>query len=189
MTDTKSESPKPKLALKHFKAIPLHSAPKKPSTALKTENSKIKNNAQKKQAPEKELNIDDKASVNNDATENAKPKKKYILHPKDYKSILAFLQERFPKCFPEDKTEPLPLKIGIHHDLFEIDDLPCSKIQLRKFLQIYTVYRSYKRNLTLGRDRIDLHGTPTSKVLEDEITSNIKTPKQPQSLKEAAIQE
>lgn len=100
---------------------------------------------------------------------NSNLAKKTLISDKDYKTILKYLRKSYPECFPVDYNNFVPLAVGIHKQLFDISDLPFSKIQIRRFLARYTRQRAYRSKLIVGRDRIELDGTPNSKVLETEI--------------------
>lgn len=70
-------------------------------------------------------------------------------------------------------TITFPLAIGIHNQLFSIEDVPFSKTKIRRFLSSYTRTKKYLSNIVVGNDRIGLDDVPTSKVLEEEV-KNIK---------------
>lgn len=76
------------------------------------------------------------------------------------------LAATYPKVFTNDA--PLPLKIGIHHDLLtRHPDL--DPATLRRALKRYCERRKYQLALASeGAVRVDLDGQPTGEVLEDQ---------------------
>ena len=100
-------------------------------------------------------------------TSNSKAKKQSLINNEDYSAILAYMQEHFPQCFAG--KDILPLALGIHNQIFALGDLPFSLRKIRQFLQKYTHSKEYRKTLIAGNDRYDLHGRPTSKILEDEV--------------------
>lgn len=81
------------------------------------------------------------------------------------KEVIAFLAERFPKCFSVS-GEAKPLKIGIFQDIVvEIEDEPrLSKTLLRSCLRHYTNSWRYLYCLKEGADRVDLNGEHCDKI-------------------------
>lgn len=73
------------------------------------------------------------------------------------------LAETFPKCFMPKGAEKPPVKIGIHQDILaRLPDLDPGA--LARALADYTKGDTYRRNLRLGRARIDLDGNPSGTV-------------------------
>ena len=90
---------------------------------------------------------------------NSVPKsKKQLLAKSEYKEMLSYMQKHFPKVFPVDST-PLPLAIGIRNQIFNIPDLPFSRMKIRKFFKIYTGKRTYQKELVVDNNRFNLDGT------------------------------
>lgn len=84
--------------------------------------------------------------------------------------IINFFVKTYPKCF--SLTNPKPLKIGIHQDIFARSDylqmtvssLPISKIMIREALCFYTKSPSYKHALLIAEGRVDLTGAIVSPI-------------------------
>lgn len=104
-----------------------------------------------------------------DVKRNAgKTKVDNLINDEDYHAILSYMQGHYPKSFPP-KLVALPLALGIHNQLFEVNDFPFSKTKIRQFLKRYTASREYRASLIVGNDRFDLNGKPTSRILEEEV--------------------
>nr|WP_285315670.1 RNA chaperone ProQ [Providencia rettgeri] len=75
------------------------------------------------------------------------------------KEVIAFLAERFPRCFIAE-GEARPLKVGIFQDIVgclkEEDGI--SKTQLRSALRMYTSSWRYLYGVKEGAKRVDLNG-------------------------------
>ena len=84
------------------------------------------------------------------------------------KEIMAYLAEKFPRCFVLD-GEAKPIKIGLFQDLAEAlqDDPRVSKTQLRHALRQYTSNWRYLHGCREGAVRVDLYGNPAG-VLEQQ---------------------
>jgi ProP effector len=89
---------------------------------------------------------------------------------KDAKQIIAYLAEKFPKCFTAE-GEVKPLKIGIFKDLAQRveDEGVVSRTQLRQALRRYTSSWRYLKSIAKGGTRIDLDGEPGDAVEQDHI--------------------
>ncbi len=89
----------------------------------------------------------------------------------DVKEIIAFLAERFPKCFTVE-GEAKPLKIGIFKDLAErvAEDDVVSRTQLRQALRRYTSSWRYLKCVSKGGLRIDLDGVEGAALEEDHMS-------------------
>ena len=89
----------------------------------------------------------------------------------DVKEIIAFLAEKFPKCFTVE-GEAKPLKIGIFKELAEqvADDNVVSRTQLRQALRRYTSSWRYLKCVAKGGHRINLEGEPGEALEENHIT-------------------
>ena len=94
-------------------------------------------------------------------------KKQPLLSDDDYLSILQYLQEHYPKCFPPEGPV-VPLALGIHNQIFAVPDMPFSKMKIRKFLKIYVSKRDYRKELIIDNSRFNLDGTVASKILPEE---------------------
>lgn len=81
------------------------------------------------------------------------------------KQTIAFLADRFPKCF-STQGPCHPLKIGIFNDLVEHlkDESELSKVVIRSALRWYTSSWRYLHSVKLGVSRIDLNGNCTGLV-------------------------
>ncbi|MDW8846387.1 RNA chaperone ProQ [Erwinia sp. P7711] len=84
------------------------------------------------------------------------------------KEVIAFLAERFPKCFSAE-GEARPLKIGIFQDLVDRvqGEMGLSKTQLRSALRLYTSSWRYLYGIKAGAIRVDLDGEDCG-VLEEQ---------------------
>ena len=91
-----------------------------------------------------------------------------LIH-EEYSSILEYLQKTYSKCFPVGNTPPLPLAVGIHKQLLASEELPFTKVKIRRFLKRYTTSKEYRRNLIVGNPRVDLNGNYWGTVTEEEI--------------------
>jgi len=81
--------------------------------------------------------------------------KKHRLYA-DYLRVRYYLRPVYPDIFNE--REPLPLKLGIHHDLFKICGGEFSHNKLRNFLTIWTQRFEYRKALANSEHRYDLNG-------------------------------
>ena len=115
-------------------------------------------------------------------------KQKHNISDEHYQKILSYLNQYYSKSFPKDQ-ELVPLAVGIHNQIFVIEDLPFSNINIKRFLKKYTSTKEYRKNLLAGKDRFDLHGNPTSKILEEEVNPikwhTIKAQKKIEKVKKA----
>lgn len=122
------------------------------------------------------INRDMATSSNQEAVikseKNKVKKNKTLLSDDDYQAILQYLQIHYSKCFPSEGS-PVPLAVGIHNQIFVITDLPFSKMKTRKFLKIYTSQKKYRKELIIDNNRFNLNGTPSSKILEEDINWTI----------------
>ena len=82
------------------------------------------------------------------------------------RQALIWLRTNFPKTFPDSH---IPLKIGIHQDIFALSltDAP-SKRLVRQALGFYVNSFGYLRSLAIGAPRIDLNGEQVGEVTEQE---------------------
>lgn len=88
----------------------------------------------------------------------------------DVKDVIAFLAQRFPKCFSAE-GETKPLKIGIFKDLAEqvTDQEVLSRTRLRQALRRYTSSWRYLKCVAKGGLRIDLNGEQGAALEADHI--------------------
>jgi ProP effector len=86
------------------------------------------------------------------------------------KEVIAFLAERFPKCFSAE-GEARPLKIGIFQDLVARveGEMSLSKTQLRSALRLYTSSWRYLYGIKVGAIRVDLDGNPCGELDEQHV--------------------
>jgi len=79
---------------------------------------------------------------------------------------MLWLNKYFSAAFPE---KPVPLKIGIHHDIFKLNlpDSP-SKVTIRRALGFYTNSALYLREMMAGTPRVDLDGKAAGEVGDKE---------------------
>lgn len=95
---------------------------------------------------------------------------------KDVKEVIAYLVERFPKCFTLE-GEAQPLKIGLFQELAEClaEDEKVSKTQLRQAIRRYTNSWRYLRGSKPGAVRVDLDGNPCGELEQEHIEHAQKT--------------
>lgn len=93
--------------------------------------------------------------------------KKLHINNENYNLVFSYLNKNYPECFPS-KSEPVPLAIGIHHQIRAIEDLPFSKSKIFKFLARYAKNALYREQLVAGKNRINLDGSVSSQVSEEE---------------------
>lgn len=106
-----------------------------------------------------------------DLTEKLKKKKQAQLHdPKEFlkkrNKTLMWLCNRYPKCF--SVASPLPLKIGIILDIYEIIPEAISRTIIRKVLKRYTNTKRYLDALLSNPKRYNLDGEIVGEVGEKE---------------------
>ncbi len=105
--------------------------------------------------------------------------------------IIGSLQKQFPLAFPKNPAPKVPLKLGIHKDLFELSEsLGMSKIELREAIKTWCCGIRYWTGVVEGAVRFDLEGNPAglvTKVEADIATSRLKN-RQPKNKKEPNVQ-
>lgn len=98
------------------------------------------------------------------------PKRKLLMPHAKYRSILDYLQNTYPACFT---TTPSPLALNIHQKLYQLEqqkpESTLSKTAIRQFLIIYTKSKIYQKSLRLGANRLELDGSISSIVNEEQI--------------------
>ncbi len=83
--------------------------------------------------------------------------------------IIGRLQKQFPIAFPKNPAPKVPLKLGIHKDLFELSDsLGISKPDLREAIKTWCVGNRYWSCITEGAVRYDLEGNAAGSVTKIE---------------------
>jgi len=92
------------------------------------------------------------------------------------KEIIAYLAEKFPKCFSIDGPAKA-LKIGIFQDLSEklIEDETVSKTRLRQALRHYTSSWRYLKAIKLDVYRVDIDGNDDAKIDQEQADYASKT--------------
>lgn len=77
-----------------------------------------------------------------------------------------WLQQQFPAAFPK---QPIPLKIGIHEDMFALAlaDMP-GIMWIKRALRYYVSSPRYLREMVAGKARINLQGEQVGAVSEQE---------------------
>jgi len=80
---------------------------------------------------------------------------------------IARLQQQFPRAFPKKPANKLPLKIGIHQDLYaHTQTLRLDQPQIKAAIQAWCQGSRYWACLTLDAVRVDLNGEPAGTVTE-----------------------
>lgn len=94
-------------------------------------------------------------------------------NPKGPYKVYLDLRDRICNDFPYvfDRNNPVPLKIGIHHDLARWYDGEFSMKQIRRFLSIWTKRREYHLAMTQRDLRYDLMLSPSTLTLKHKARS------------------
>jgi len=97
------------------------------------------------------------------------------------KEIIAYLSEKFPKCFSIEGSAK-PLKIGIFQELATelAEDEKVSKTRLRQALRHYTSSWRYLKSIKSGAFRIDLTGEDAEAIDDAQAEYALKTLKESQ---------
>ena len=82
------------------------------------------------------------------------------------------LSKHYPKLFIKDK--PLPLKVGIHIDIFKDYQLSVSKRDVRKFLHRYVNSKTYQELHIENAVRYDLLGEESGVVTKENLDLMVK---------------
>lgn len=96
---------------------------------------------------------------------------KMIMEPEKVEKLLQYLRITYPKCF----TIPIaPLALKIHQQLWENElnkegGLLRTKSIIRSILYIYVRGRKYRQSLVLETPRLNLDGTQSSNVTNEEL--------------------
>ena len=79
------------------------------------------------------------------------------------------LQRKFPAAFPKNPAPKLPLKLGIHKDLFlHSKELDLGEAEIRMAIKTWCEGRRYWTCMVEAAPRIDLQGVPTGAVTVEE---------------------
>jgi len=82
---------------------------------------------------------------------------------------IGLLQKKFPLAFPKNPNPKLPLKIGIHKDLFEqAEQLGVNKNELRAAIKTWCWGNRYWDCLVEDAVRVDLNGSPVGGVTKED---------------------
>ena len=139
----------------------------------KEKESANNDNAKLQESPmaEKDARAENAATNDSNAETNTSSapvqKKRPLLSKEEFQNHLEYFQGKYPKCFSD--TAPLPLKVGIHEDLFERESGIRSKMAIRRFLKCYVSRNIYRKSLSVNADRVDLDGNVSSQILEEEV--------------------
>lgn len=80
--------------------------------------------------------------------------------------VLSVLIEKYPKTFFKEPADRLPLKVGIHRDLYLALKGQFSNKIIQQSLRRYMGIAGYRKKLVAGAQRIDLEGNPAGEVLD-----------------------
>jgi ProP effector len=83
--------------------------------------------------------------------------------------IIRQLQKQFPNAFPKNPAPKVPLKLGIHNDLFGFSEsLGISKVELQKTIKTWCSGNRYWACMVENADRYDLSGNTSGNVTQKE---------------------
>lgn len=103
-------------------------------------------------------------------TKQRKKKKPFLVRKIQAMETLQWLGKQFPQAFCLKK--PRPLKINIHHDVFEqllvFKNAP-SKKKIREAITFYTRTNDYLFSVTKNQQRVDLAGRLVGKITEEQV--------------------
>ncbi|MCC2596524.1 ProQ/FinO family protein [Pusillimonas sp. MFBS29] len=75
------------------------------------------------------------------------------------------LQKQFPQAFPKKPAAKLPLKLGIHKDLYEqAETLKLTNAEIKEAVKTWCQGSRYWACMTEGAARLDLNGEPAGEV-------------------------
>jgi hypothetical protein len=134
---------------------------KKDKEIIEIQKEKEQSNLQPKPETQKEVQKKEKPQ------KASKIPKQVRISDENFNLVYSYFNKNYPECFPS-KSEPVPLAIGIHHQIRTIEDLPFSKSKIFKFLARYAKNALYREQLVVGNNRINLDGSVSSQVSEDE---------------------
>lgn len=81
--------------------------------------------------------------------------------------VIGQLQKKFPQAFPKNPAPKVPLKIGIHKDIFEYSEqLGIEKNDLRAAIKTWCWGKRYWECLVEGAARVDLDGNAAGLVTQ-----------------------
>ena len=79
------------------------------------------------------------------------------------------LQKLFPQAFPKKPANKLPLKLGIHKDLYEqAETLKLTQAEIKEAVKTWCQGSRYWACMVEGAPRLDLSGTPAGEVTAAE---------------------
>lgn len=82
---------------------------------------------------------------------------------------IARLQRQFPNAFPRKPADKIPLKLGIHNDLYaQSEALKLSQEELKEAVKTWCQGSRYWACLTEGATRVDLNGDAAGTVTAPE---------------------
>lgn len=82
---------------------------------------------------------------------------------------IARLQRQFPQAFPKKPAAKIPLKLGIHNDLYaQSEALKLSQDELKEAVKTWCQGSRYWACLEDGSTRVDLNGQPAGTVTAPE---------------------
>jgi ProP effector len=79
----------------------------------------------------------------------------------------AWLQDRYPAAFPQERGDIRPLKVDIHLDILAAYP-ELTPQALKKMLAIWCGRPMYQKALMRGGPRVDLHGLPAGEVTPEQ---------------------
>ena len=75
------------------------------------------------------------------------------------------LQKQFPQAFPKKPAPKLPLKLGIHKDLYaQAEALKLTQAEIKEAVKTWCQGSRYWSCMTEGATRLDLNGAPAGEV-------------------------
>lgn len=99
-----------------------------------------------------------------------KTSKQYLLAKEIAIMFIDYLQENYPKTFPQKPDPKVPLAIGIHKELIKKRaEISVTKKIICKAIRLWVSGKRYKECLVVGANRYDLAGNPVGKVAEKQI--------------------
>jgi ProP effector len=89
---------------------------------------------------------------------------------------IGLLQKHFPLAFPKKPNSKVPLKIGIHKDLFQqAEAIGLTQNDIRAAMKKWVKGKRYSECMVAGAARVDLQGQEVGFVNKDEAVQGIKT--------------
>ena len=79
------------------------------------------------------------------------------------------LQKQFPQAFPKKPAPKLPLKLGIHKDLYaQAEALKLTQAEIKEAVKTWCQGSRYWACMTEGAARLDLNGEPAGEVTAED---------------------